>query len=52
MRTTMWLFVILFTSTALMAAGLSVGPEAAVSAFLVISIGLGAHVAHGQGERV
>lgn len=47
----MWLFVILFISTIVMTAGLSIGSETAVSAFLVISVGLAAYIAHGQGER-
>lgn len=46
------LFMVLIISTVILAAGLLTGPEAAGSAFLLVSIGLGTYVAHGQGGRL
>lgn len=45
-KTTPILFVVLVINTAVMVAGMLLGPDTAASAFFVISIALGAYAAH------
>lgn len=50
-KTTGILFVVLVISAVVMVAGLLLGPDTAGSAFFVISVWLGAYVAHRGGRQ-